>query len=355
MMIPHSKPSIDQEDMKAVSKVLASGKIAQGEKVKEFEEAMAKYVGTKFGVAVSSGTSALHLALCALGVGSTDEVILPSYVCSSPYFAVLHANAIPKLADIKLSDLNISSGSARGQLSRKTRAIIVPHMFGNPAELDDLREIGIPVIEDCAQSLGAQYRGHQVGSLTELSVFSFYATKMITSGEGGMALTNNRQLYTRIMKLRDYDRKTLTPVKYNYKMTDLQAALGLSQLNKLPVFIRRRREIAARYSELLSAYDIDTPPTNPHKRPVFYRYVVRLRKAEQIQKIMRRNGVICEKPVSKPLHRNLEAKRFDCPNSDKAFAECLSIPIYPNLSEDEIRYVLQKLEPALSKTRVVSK
>jgi dTDP-4-amino-4,6-dideoxygalactose transaminase len=344
MFIPHSRPSIDEEDIKAVSEILASGRIAQGEKVKQFEDAIAKYVGTRFAVAVSSGTSALHLALLALGVGPGDEVILPSYVCASPLFAILQTNATPKLVDVDFVDFNINAASVRKQLSSKTKAIIAPHMFGNPVEMDELREFGIPVIEDCAQSLGGRYRGKPVGSLTELSVLSFYATKMITSGEGGMTLTDNDELYSRIMDLRDYDRKMLTPVKYNYKMTDFQAALGISQLGKLPSFVERRIELACLYDKSFSKYDIRRLEVSSHKQSVFYRYVVKVRRADHVQKIIRENGIMCEKPIFMPLHRSLTG--YDCPNSDKAFEEGLSIPIHPSLSDAEVHYLLEKIELA---------
>jgi dTDP-4-amino-4,6-dideoxygalactose transaminase len=346
MIILHSRPTIDQSDISAVSEVLSSGRIAQGEKVKEFEDALARYVGKEFGVAVSSGTSALHLALLSLGVGPGDEVIMPSYVCSSPYFATLQAGAVPKIVDIDLLNFNICADAVEPQISSRTKAIIVPHMFGNPAELDPLLELEIPIIEDCAQSLGAGYKSHQVGSLGELTVFSFYATKMITTGEGGMILTDDEESYARLAEVRDYDKKALSPTKYNYKMTDLQASLGLSQLNKLPGFIERRTRIASIYNAALSEHDIELPRATPNSKCVFYRYVVMVEEMEQIRERTRRNHVICERPVFKPLHSDLATVK--CPNSDKAYDHALSIPLYPSLSQREIDYLLAKLEEILS-------
>jgi len=177
MIIPHSRPMIDAEDTKIVSDVLASGMIAQGKSVMKFEAKIAEYVGVKYAVAVSSGTSAIHVALTSIGVGKGDEVIMPSYVCSSPYMATLHAGAIPKIVDIDRSDYNISIHATRKNITNKTGAVIVPHMFGTPADLDDFLELGVPIIEDCAQALGAEYRGKKVGSLGLASIFSFYATK----------------------------------------------------------------------------------------------------------------------------------------------------------------------------------
>jgi dTDP-4-amino-4,6-dideoxygalactose transaminase len=345
MIIPHSRPTIDQSDIDAVSEVLRGGRIAQGEKVKEFENAVARYVGKKHGVAVSSGTSALHLALLGLGAGPGDEVIMPSYVCSSPYFATAHAGAVPKVVDIDLTNLNICAEAVRPQVSSRTKAIIVPHMFGNPAELDPLLGLGIPIIEDCAQSLGARYKSHQAGSRGELSIFSFYATKMMTAGEGGMILTDDEDIYAGLLDLRDYDRKALSPTKYNYKMTDLEASLGLSQLRRLPNFIERRLRIASLYNDALSKYEIGLPSATPGASPVYYRYVVMLDRMEQTRERAHSRGVFCERPVAKPLHTHLETG--DCPNSDEAHNHALSIPLYPSLSKEEIDYVIIELEEIL--------
>lgn len=340
-MIPHSRPFIDQDDIRAVSEVLSSGNIAQGVKVEEFEEAIARFVGAKYGVACSSGTSALHLALLSLGVGEGDEVIMPSYVCSAPYFATLHAGATPKIADINIADFNISAESARKQLTAKTKAVIVPHMFGTPAEIDELLELGVPIIEDCAQSLGSEYKGRQVGGFGVLSTFSFYATKMITSGEGGMFLTNNREFYDRAAEFRDYDKKLLSPAKYNYKMTDFQAALGLSQLKKLRYFIERRIQIAAAYDKAFSKYQVELPTSPPHKTPVHFRYVMKTSGTERIQQEAKERGVMCERPVFQPLHDSLGLGNFT--NCDKAKQQALSIPIYPGLSEGEISHIISTM------------
>jgi dTDP-4-amino-4,6-dideoxygalactose transaminase len=343
MIVPHSRPLIDEEDIKAVTNVLASGYISQGAKVREFETRLAKFIGTKYGVAVSSGTSALHVALTGLNVGIGDEVIVPSYVCAAPYMAILYAGAIPKIVDVDPSDFNICAATVKKEITSKTKAIIVPHMFGTPAELDELLDIGIPIIEDCAQSLGAEYKKRKAGSFGRLCVCSFYATKMITAGEGGMVLTNDSEIYTKIIEVREYDKRPLNTIRYNYKMSDIQAALGLSQLKKLPYFIRRRREIAAIYNECFSTSDIILPSINPHKRSVFYRYVVLLDRLKHIQKEAKKRGIIVKKPVWKPLHKNL-ASTFKCPNSDYVYNHALSIPLYPSLAQEEIEYVVKKMK-----------
>lgn len=342
--MPHSRPTVEQDDIEAVAGVLASGKIAQGEKVCEFEKALAAFVGTKYAVACSSGTSALHLALLGLGVGVGDEVIIPSYVCSALYFATLHTGATPRIADIGLSDLNLCADAVKERVSSRTKAIVLPHMFGTPAEIDELLALGIPIVEDCAQSLGAEFRGRQVGSFGILSIFSFYATKMITTGEGGMVLGNDGACHSRIVEVREYDKKPLTTLRFNYKMTDFQAALGLSQLRKLPRFIQRRRDVASVYGERFSTYDIGIPCDSSSKKSVFYRYVVRVDDAEDVQKRVKQRGVMCEKPVHEPLHRSFPV--FKCPNSDKACEQALSVPLYPSLTAAEIAHVLETFDAA---------
>ena len=341
MLIPHSRPFIDQEDVSAVSDVLSSGNIAQGEKVREFECAIARFIGTKYAVACSSGTSALHLALLSLGLVSQDEIIMPSYVCSSPYLAISHAGAKPRIVDIDLLDLNICASNIKKELNIRTKAIIAPHMFGCPAELDRLVDFGIPLIEDCAQSLGAEYNKRRVGCFGDLSTFSFYATKMITTGEGGMVLTNNEEFYSKIVDYRDYDKKPLVPARYNYKMTDFQAALGLSQLRKLPYFIERRRHIASVYAERFSRFPIEIPIVPSHKKSVFYRYVIRSDRMKNIQERAKKKEVMCQPPVFEPIHKNVA--NVECPNSDMAFEKALSIPLYPSLTDEEIEYLIQTL------------
>jgi len=347
MIIPHSKPTIGQDDVEAVSKTLTSGCLAQGENVKEFENQIARFIGVKHAAACSSGTAALHLALLSLKVNNKDEIIMPSYVCSSPYLATVHAGAKPKIVDIDSKDLNICARTAKKHIGFKTKAIIAPHMFGNPAELDELLNLGVPIIEDCAQALGAEYNKKRVGSLGDLSVFSFYATKMITTGEGGMVLTNNSEYHHRIIEARDYDKKPLTPVKYNYKMTDFQAALGLSQLEKLHGFVSRRRKIARHYASQLADYVLETPPEYTHKTTVYYRYVVMVDKLDVIQREVREKGVICEKPVWRPLHKDM--LNIKCPNSEYAQSHALSIPLYPSLSEEEVEHVARTLKDAFKK------
>jgi len=340
--IKHSSPSIDRSDIESVNEVLSSGNLTQGVKVEEFEEIVGKFVGVKYGIALSSGTAALHLALKGLNVGPGDEVIIPSYVCASPYIATLHAGAIPKIVDIGLTDFNINSEEIEKNLTNNTKAIIVPHMFGTPADLDEILSLGIPIIEDCALSLGAEYKGSKVGSFGKASICSFYATKMIATGEGGMVLTNDDDVYATVSELRQYDGKNLSKLRYNYKITDFQAALGISQMNKLPTFISRRREIAKIYDDFFSKIGAERQKISKYKQSVFYRYVVLLNEMEEIQRQMKQKGVACEKPVYMPLHESLTLKNF--PKTDYIYNHALSFPTYPSLNKEEIDYIVEMLE-----------
>ncbi|MGC9310396.1 MAG: DegT/DnrJ/EryC1/StrS family aminotransferase, partial [Candidatus Aenigmatarchaeota archaeon] len=189
MEVPHSRPTINEEDILCVASNLRSGKIATGGEVGVFEKEMSDYIGALGGVAVNSGTSALFLALKALEVKNGDEVILPSYVCASVLSAVNSTGAKPVLADIENEGYNICPKSAAEKITARTKSIIVPHMFGAPAGLEELLELKVPVIEDCAQSAGASYNGKKLGSFGAMSIFSFYATKVLTTGHGGMVLT----------------------------------------------------------------------------------------------------------------------------------------------------------------------
>jgi len=193
-IIPHSKPTLCDEETEAVSKVIKSGHIAQGAKVEEFEESLARFIGVNGAVALSSGTAALHLGLLAMKIDSTDEVLLPSYVCTAPLNAVYHTGAQPRLCDIESDSYNISFESIEDKRTESTKAVVVPHIFGNTADLERIEEAGIPIIEDCAQSIGSMYGEVRSGSLGKFSIVSFYANKMMACGEGGALLSNDDEI-----------------------------------------------------------------------------------------------------------------------------------------------------------------
>jgi dTDP-4-amino-4,6-dideoxygalactose transaminase len=353
-MIPHSRPAIDEEDLGATAEVLRSGQIAQGPWVERFERGMAAFFGLQGGVAVSSGTAALELALRALRIRAGDEVIMPSYVCPAPWLATQRVGAQATLVDIDLNTFNIDPLAACQAVTNKTRAIIVPHLFGLPADLTALERIGIPLIEDCAQTLGVTEQGRLVGTVGRLTACSFYATKLLCTGEGGMVLSKEGALLERVRSLREYDgASTLDPSSFNLKLTDLQAALGLSQLGRLSAFHERRCFLAAAYRETLSSKAAVCPSLPPGRTHGYYRFVIRLPHLRTspdgligLISRLEQQGIHCRKPVFRSLHRYLDQSGF--PNSDEADRTALSIPLYPDLTDDEVRQIQQSLAKVLS-------
>ena len=344
--IPHSRPTLGPEEAQAAAAVIESGHIAEGPVVKEFESAFAKRMGVGHAVATSSGTAALHLSLLALGIGRGDEVIMPAYVCTALLNATGYTGATPVFAEIDPLTHNIDADDVSKRLTDRTRAIIVPHLFGLPADLDRLLSLDVPIIEDCAQSVGAEFNGAPLGSLGELGIFSFYATKMVTCGEGGMVISNSAQLSARINDLKSYDEKQNYEPRFNYKMTDIQAAIGLIQLNRLDALIRRRREIADRYRRELTLPGIKLPSDNPAH--IYYRFVLGLE--ADTQKAIRelnQKGIGCNRPVYTPLHRCLNISGYAI--TDNIWETSLSLPIYPSLSDMETDRIVRIVTDVLDR------
>ena len=358
-MIKHSCPTVGQAEVQALSSALKSKHLAQGNIVRRFENSIVKYLGAKsrqvaavhphtkiFGVGVNSGSSALHLALLSLGICAKDEVILPSYACSAVLNAVNYTGAKPILADINQYDFNVSFESVKQKITSRTKAIIVAHLFGFPAELDKFLSLGIPIIEDCAQSLGAAYHNKSTGVFGKLSIFSFYATKMLTTGYGGMVISKDSKLTDKIRNLIDYDNRDDYITRYNYQMSDLSASLGLAQLKQLNQFIRWRRKIAAHYTHHLSSLNLSTlilPVEHPKTTSAFYRYVIRHPKADKIILRLHRAGIEAKKPVYKPLHRYFGLNSRDFPNAEQAHRNAISLPVYPSLSDRDRNYITDNL------------
>lgn len=250
MEIPLARPDIGKEEIQAVIETMESGWVSQGEKVEEFEESFAKYCGVKYGVAASSGTAALHLALAALGVKRGDEVITTPLSCVATTNPIVYLNAKPVFVDVEPTTLNLNPALVEKEVTGKTKAALPVHLFGHPVDLDPLIEVAqkhdLCVVEDAAQAHGARYKGKKVGSLGHISCFSFYADKLITTVEGGAALTNDEELAEKMRLLRSFGmnkhQKFYHPVLgYNYKMSDVHAAIGLVQLRKLDSYIEKKR------------------------------------------------------------------------------------------------------------------
>jgi dTDP-4-amino-4,6-dideoxygalactose transaminase len=252
--------------------------------------------------------------------------------------AVRYVGASPVLAEIDPVTYNIDPHDVKRRLSRHTKAIIVPHLFGLSADLDPLLELDVPIIEDGAQSVGAKSGEKLLGTFGDACVFSFYATKMMTCGEGGMIISNSEKLLDRVADLSTYDAKERYEIRFNYKMTDIQAAMGLAQLAKLDSFIQQRRAIALRYLKAFQSVNVKLPPDD--SAHIYYRFVIGLEADCQplISKLVQR-GIGCARPVYMPLHNYLKLTGY--PLTDNAWQTSFSIPIYPSLSDKEMNRVIE--------------
>jgi perosamine synthetase len=345
ILIPHSRPWITGGDVRAVARVVRTGRLAQGTEVAAFEAEIGRFLDLPPGVAVSSGTAALHLALVGLGLGPGQEVILPSYVCVAPLHAVEYVGAVPRLADVDPVSYNLDPADVRRRMTRRTRAVIVPHLFGLPADLDALLDLGVPLIEDCAQSLGATYRGRPVGGFGAVSTLSFYATKLLATGEGGMILSRDRSLLGRLRDLRDYDERRRHALRYNYKLTDLQAALGRSQLARFPATLARRAAIAARYRRAWASLPLRLPEPDGLRTHAYHRLVVAVPgRAATAARGLHSLGVTARLPVFQPIHRTLALTGY--PGAEEAWRRALSLPIYPGLTRPEQEQVIRAVRRA---------
>ena len=345
-MIPHSRPTIGEDDAERVARVVRGGHLAQGPEVASFERGLAQRLGVAAAAAVSSGSAALELALRALDVGPGHEVIIPTYACDAVYHAVTRCRATPVLSDADPETLGLSAADATHRRTARTRAVIVVHPFGLAVDLDDFQALGVALVEDCAQTLGATLGGRPMGARGGLATCSFYATKLLTTGEGG-AVAGRADLVARARDARDYDERTDLAPRFNYKMTDMQAALGQSQLARLDAFIARRRALAARYRAALARAPRCRVPADAGERHVYHRFVVAIESPlTPILAHLERRGVTARRPVFRPIHQALGLS--DYPNAERLWAECLSLPCYPLLTDGEADVVATALLEALA-------
>lgn len=360
MMIPVAKPNIGEKEIEEVVKVLKSGFIAQGPRVAEFEKKFAAYVGTKHAVAVSSGTTALHLAILAAGVSPKDEVITTPFSFAATGNCVLYAGAKPVFVDIDPKTFNIDPEGIESAITDKTRAVLPVHLYGQPAEMDGINQIAkehdLVVIEDAAQAHGAKYKDKMAGSLGEMACFSFYPTKNMTTSEGGIITTNNNEIADMVRSLRAHgerERYEHVLLGYNFRMTDISAAIGLVQLEKLETFNEKRIENAEYLTEHIKVIDgIEHPYVSPDVRHVFHQYTVRVKdgKRDEMMKYLNQEevgtGIHYPIPIYKQkLYQDL-GYADECPETEKAAAEVLSIPVHPGLTVEELEKIVITLEAA---------
>ena len=316
-VIPVAEPFLGDEELKNVVEAVKSGWISsRGKFVQEFEEGFASYCGARFGVATSSGTASLHLALEALGIGSGDEVIIPTLTFVATANAVIYTGARPVLVDSHPDYWCMDPAKIEQAITPKTKAIIPVHLYGHPCDMDLVTDIagrhGLYVIEDAAEAHGAEYKGKKAGGFGHISCFSFYGNKVITTGEGGMCLTNDRQLDGRLRSLREQGMSSEKKywhdvVGFNYRMTNLQAAIGVAQIGRLGQFVAKKREIAGWYNELLAGWEgISLPPEMPWARNVYWMCCILLEPGygphpDEVRERLSQAGIET-RPLFYPLH-----------------------------------------------------
>jgi perosamine synthetase len=339
--ISHSRPFIDERELRALSGVINSGQLAQNGQTELLEKELSSVVGHRYGVAVSSGTAALYLALRALEIGERHAVIVPSYVCTALLNAVYFTGAKPVIADVDPASGLLTHETAKKAMSRDVRAIIAPHLFGQPIDIKDIARIGVPIIEDCAQCVGAAVGGQCTGGLGRISTFSFYATKLLAAGEGGMIATSERAIAEKIRHWREYDNRDEYEPGFNFKISDVHASLARTQYKKLKSMIALRKAIARRYTRAFEGiHGVAVPvfPTNADS--VYFRYVLRVhRSSGSLIDKTNRAGIDCRRPIYKPLHRYLGLRGF--PGAEEMYRTAVSVPIYPGLTKREQERVIQ--------------
>lgn len=361
MRVPISKPKISGNELKYVTECIETSWISsKGKYVTQFEEGFADYIGVKHGLAVSNGTTAIHLALAALDVGPGHEVILPTFTMIAAANAVKYTGATPILSDSENDTWNIDPKDIEKRITDKTKAIIVVHLYGHPANMDPIIKLaqkhGIYIIEDAAEAHGAIYKGKKIGGIGDIGCFSFYANKIITTGEGGMVVTNNDEIAEKARRLRDqsYDmdrRKWLihNDIGFNYRMTNLQAAIGLAQLEQIDNFITIHRENAACYDSLLkNIKGIRLPPEEPWAKNVFWMYTILVKKdtfgisRDELMKKLGEDG-IDTRSVFYPIHlqppyrKEFEGTVF--PVAEKLAKEGINLPSGNTTTKEQIKYV----------------
>ncbi len=355
-----SMPDIGTEEISAISEVIESGFLVQGKKVEEFEKSVADYVGTRYAVAVSSGTTALHLALVALEISSGDEVIVPDFTFPATANTVVHTGARPVLTDIDPDTFNIDTNLIEEKITEKTKAIIPVHLFGQPADMGPILEIAeehnLCIVEDAACALGAEYRGKICGSMGSAGCFSFHPRKAITTGEGGMVTTDDEEIAERVRLWRNHGIKS-TGGKYNfivpgfnYRMTEMQAALGIAQMKKLDKIIEKRIVLAKIYDEQLSdAGWLMTPCIMNNVKHIYQSYVLKIgEKTDRDRLIKRMNDRGIEVNIGTyALHmqeffkNNIKSDNLS--NSEKAFNQSMALPLYSQMQTESIKKVIEML------------
>lgn len=369
-MIPYGRQWIEEDDIQAVIEVLKSDYLTTGPKVQEFEKTVAEYVGAKYAVAVSNGTAALHAACFAAGIKSGDEVITTPITFAASSNCVLYCGGKPVFADIETDTYNIDPNDIIRKITNKTKAIIPVHFAGQPCNMDRINEIAkqynLLVIEDAAHALGADYKGKKIGSISDMTIFSFHPVKHITTGEGGMITTNDKDLYDKLILFRTHgitrDSEFMThnegawyyeqlDLGLNYRITDIQCALGISQMKKLDRFVARRKEIANKYNQAFrDVQNITLPKQSNNCNSSWHLYVIQIlnKDRKQVFDKLRQLGIgvnVHYIPVYKhPYYQNNGYSKTACANAENYYKHAISIPIFPKMTDEEVDYVIENIK-----------
>jgi perosamine synthetase len=356
--IPLTRPYFDSEELEELKKVLDSGWVTQGPKVKELEDKITEYLGVNYVIVVTNCTSALHLALLSIGVKEGDEVLVADHTFPATGHAVLYCGAKPVFVDVDLKTYNINSELIKKKINAKTKAIIPVHTFGQTAEMDAIMEIArdhnLKVVEDAACALGAKYKNKYAGTIGDIGCFSFHARKGITTGEGGMAVTNNKNLAEKIRNLsvfgmtsawdREKSDKFIIPefteLGYNYKMSDITAAVGVAQLRKIDNIIERKQELAKYWEEKLQEIEFIEPPyVSENVKHIYQSYVAlldkRINRNKLIEMLMKK-GIQTQIGTYASHIQPVYNSKQKCPNSLEIFNRSLALPMYYTLGEEDI-------------------
>lgn len=374
MYIPYGRQCINEEDIEAVVETLRSDFLTTGPKVAEFEEMVAAYTGAKYAVAVANGTAALHVACMAAGIGPGDEVITTPITFVASANCILYCGGTPIFADIDPQTYNISAESIERRITERTKAIIAVDFTGQPCEYDRIRKIarehGLILIEDAAHGLGADYRGEKVGTIADMTTFSFHPVKHITTGEGGMITTNNKELYERLLlgrthgitrdteKMRTQDSGAWyyeqISLGYNYRITDMQCALGISQMRRLDEFVQKRRELVKRYNQALSKCDsLILPYQQEGCNNSYHLYVVQVKSGSRREVFdkMREAGIgvnvhyipVPTQPYYQDYYARHNIEQPECENALAYYERAITLPLYPELTYEQQDYVIRTL------------
>ncbi len=371
MFIPYGKHCIEDDDIKAVTEALKKNYIATGPGIDEFEQKFAHYVGAKYAVAVSSGTAALHACCFAIEVSKGDEVITTPITFAASANCVLYCGGTPVFADIDPRTYNIDPDEIERKITKATKAIIPVHFTGQPCDMDVIHDIAerhhLFVIEDAAHATGAEYKGKKIGSLSDMTIFSFHPVKHMTTGEGGMVTTNNEELYKKLKAFRAYcitkDKELLEDKEdgpwhyemqglgYNYRISDVMCALGCSQLNKIDKFVKKRQEIARKYNEEMKDFGHITLPFQADGCvSSWHLYTILLENEEKRKEAyirLRESGIgvdVHYLPVYRhPYYRHNGYADVYCKNAEEVYSRIISIPIFYKLTNDEQSYVIEQI------------